>query len=43
MWLIIGEHEYINIAEMKIGFLFYSGGILGAKHIFPHPKNANLC
>ena len=33
IWLIIGDHEYINIAEIKI-VNFYSSGILGAKHFF---------
>ena len=30
------DHEYINIAEIKIDNV-YSGGILGAKCLFPHP------
>ena len=41
IWLIIGDHEYIKIPEIKIGN-FYSGGILGEKHFFLHPKNTNL-
>ena len=31
IWLMIGDHKYINIAEIEIES-FYSGGILGAKH-----------
>ena len=41
IWIIIGDHEYINIAEIKIGN-FYSGGILGAKY-FSCTPHANLC
>ena len=38
----VGNHEYINIAAIKIEN-FYSGGILGATYIFfPAPLNANL-
>ena len=35
----VGNHEYINIAAIKIWY-FYSGGILGAIYIyfFPHPS-----
>ena len=34
--LIIEDHEYINIVEIKIGN-FYSGWILGGKHFFSAP------
>ena len=37
IWLIIGDHEFINIAEIKI-WNFSSGGILGAKHFSPNPQ-----
>ena len=42
-WLIGRQHEYIYIAETKIGnFNFWV--ILGAKHFFFRTaKNANLC
>ena len=44
IWLKLGDHRYINIAEIKFG-KYYSGGILGAKQFFPHPPkmliNAN--
>ena len=40
IWLKLGDHRYINIAEIKFG-KYYSGGILGAKHIFLHPQNVN--
>ena len=36
IWLIIGDYEYINIAEIRFGY-FHFGGILRAKHFFPHP------
>ena len=38
----MGDYKYIYIAEIEI-WNFYSGGIFGAKHFFPHPQNANLC
>ena len=41
IWLIIEDHEYFNIAEMKI-WHFYSGRIFGP-NIFPTPLPANLC
>ena len=40
-WLIVGQHEYIYIAKIKIGN-FYSQVILGAKQFFFRTaKNAN--
>ena len=36
--LIIGDHEYINIAEIDIE-QFYSAGILGAKIFSCTPKH----
>ena len=38
---MIGDHEYINIAEIKIGNIC-SVVILGAKHFSRTPQNANL-
>ena len=35
-WLIIGDHEYITIAEIKIGNS-YSAGIFSGKTIFQQP------
>ena len=31
--VIVGEHEYIYIAEIKFGFFFYYRVILGAKQL----------
>ena len=36
IWLIIRDHDYINLAELQIG-KFYSRGILGETFL-PHPK-----
>ena len=36
IWLKLGDHEYINIAEIKFEW-FYSGAILGANQFFPDP------
>ena len=41
IWLKLGDHEYITIAEIKFGY-FYSRVILGANQFFPDP-HANLC
>ena len=41
IFLIIGDHRYINIAEIKIGS-FYFGGILVANHFSRTTQNANL-
>ena len=37
----IRQHEYICIAEIKMGF-FYSRMILGAKQFFPHGRKCNF-
>ena len=39
IWVIIGDYENINIAEIKIVTVFFPpGGILVENHIFPHPR-----
>ena len=44
IWLIIGDHEYINIAEIKIATIFIPVEFGGSsKHFFLHLQNANLC
>ena len=40
-WFIVRQHEYIYIAEMKVGN-FYSWVILGAKTNFLKANNPNL-
>ena len=43
IWLIIGDHEYINIAEIKNLKFSYRWDFRG-KTFFPaQPQNANLC
>ena len=37
IWLKLGDHEYINIAEIKFG-LCYFRVILGANQFFQTPK-----
>ena len=34
IWLIIGDHEYINIAEIKIGTIFIPVEFGGPQNIF---------
>ena len=41
-WLIIRQHEYIYIAEIKMEN-FYFRAILGVKCFFRMVKNANFC
>ena len=41
MWLKLGDHEYINIAEKMD--IFFSESILGANHFLPRHQNAYLC
>ena len=42
IWLKLGDHEYIYIAEIRFE-KFHSGAILGANHFFFLHPQANLC